>query len=427
MIQPTYALIDCNNFFVSCERLFRPELLRRPVVVLSSNDGCAVSRSQEAKALGVPMGAPHFQWRSFFKEHGVVAFSANFELYGDMSERITNLLASITPKLEVYSVDESFLDLTELSIADYRAWGYVVRQSLLKQVGLPVSIGIAPSKTLAKLASERAKKTPQLGGILRLGEQELATDQYLRATDIQEVWGIGRHLAPRLRAEGVRTAFDLKELKPQRARQLMGVNGERTRSELNGTVCLPLNSRQKPQQMITRGRQFGEDTHEFYVIESAIASLAARAASGLRAGHQLAQQASVSLRTNRHKPGYRTHTETVRFYTPTADTGVITSQLVRLLANNLPPRAEFHRADVFLHDLISENTLQTDLLGTVNLAENSASQRKMRALDAINKQHGKHTIGFAAEHLSQKWQPRKHLASPQYTSSWQDLPEVKLV
>ena len=148
MTSATYALIDCNNFFVSCERLFRPELLRRPVVVLSSNDGCAVSRSQEAKALGIPMGAPHFQWRDFFKAHGVVAFSANFELYGDMSERITNLLASITPKLEVYSVDESFLDLGELEIADYRAWGYLVRQSLLKQVGLPVSIGIAPSKTL---------------------------------------------------------------------------------------------------------------------------------------------------------------------------------------------------------------------------------------------------------------------------------------
>jgi DNA polymerase V len=372
------------------------------------------------------MGAPLFQWRDFFKEHGVITFSANFELYGDMSERITNLLASITPHLEVYSVDESFLDLSELSIVDYRAWGYLVRRSLLKQVGLPVSVGIASSKTLAKLASERAKKVPQLGGILRLHE-ELATNQYLRETDIQEVWGIGRHLAPRLRAEGVRTAFDLKQLRPQRARQLMGITGERTQSELNGTACLPFNGAQKPQQMIMRGRQFGEDTHEFYVIESAIASLSARAASQLRADHQLAKEASISLRTNRHRPGYQTYTETIRFSTPTADTGIITSQLIKLLAENLPPHTDFHRADVLLRDLISEDSLQTDILGTVDLTENSASQRKMRALDAINRQHGKHTIGLAAEHLSQKWQPRKHLASPQYTSNWQELPEVKLV
>jgi DNA polymerase V len=372
------------------------------------------------------MGAPLFQWRDFFKEHGVVTFSANFELYGDMSERITNLLASVTPHLEVYSVDESFLDLSELSITDYRTWGYLVRRSLLEQVGLPVSIGIASSKTLAKLASERAKKTPQLGGILRLNE-ELTTDQYLRETDIQEVWGIGRRLAPRLRAEGVRTALDLKQLRPQRAKQLMGITGERTQSELNGTACLPFNGAQKPQQMIMRGRQFGEDTHEFYVIESAIASLSARAACQLRAGHQLAKEASVSLRTNRHRPGYQTHTETIRFGTPTADTGVITSQLIKLLTENLPPHTDFHRADVLLHDLISEDSLQTDILGTVDLTENSASTRKMQALDAINRQHGKHTIGLAAEHLSQKWQPRKHLASPQYTSNWQDLPEVKLI
>jgi DNA polymerase V len=167
-MKPTYALVDCNNFFVSCERLFRPELEGRPVVVLSSNDGCAVSRSQEAKDLGIPMGAPHFKFRDFFRQHGVVAFSANFELYGDISERITNLLASITPRIEVYSVDESFLDLSELHIADYQAWGRSVRSSILRQVGVPVSIGIADSKTLAKAANDRAKKIADLEGSLDL-------------------------------------------------------------------------------------------------------------------------------------------------------------------------------------------------------------------------------------------------------------------
>ena len=163
-MQTAYALIDCNNFFVSCERLFRPELNDRPVVVLSSNDGCAVSRSQEAKDLGIPMGAPHFKFRELFRREGVVAFSANFELYGDISERITNLLASVTPHIEVYSVDESFLDLSELKLADYQAWGREVRASILKNVGVPVSVGIAPSKTLAKAANDRAKKLPELDG-----------------------------------------------------------------------------------------------------------------------------------------------------------------------------------------------------------------------------------------------------------------------
>src|ERR1700744_520697 len=179
MKQRILALIDCNNFFVSCERLFRPELEGVPVVVLSSNDGCAVSRSQEAKDLGIPMGAPHFKFREFFKQHGVVAFSANFELYGDISERITNLLASITPRIEVYSVDESFLDLSELNITYYQDWGKVVRASILKQVGVPVSIGIAGSKTLAKAANDRAKKIAELGGSLDLTTPGRETDAYL--------------------------------------------------------------------------------------------------------------------------------------------------------------------------------------------------------------------------------------------------------
>lgn len=425
-MKSTYALIDCNNFFVSCERLFRPELERRPVVVLSSNDGCAVSRSQEAKDLGIPMGAPHFKFRELFRREGVVAFSANFELYGDISERITNLLASITPAIEVYSVDESFLDLSELSIDNCQRWGQGVRASILKNVGVPVSVGIAPSKTLAKAANDRAKKLPELGGSLDLTEQGVTADRYLASLPIQDVWGIGWRLAPKLRAEGIYTALDLRQMNVHRAQQLMGIRGRQMITELNGTACLSFQRAHKPQQMIMRGRQFGEDVREFYVVESAIASLAARAAAALRREHQLARHATVTLRTNRHKPGYQRVSQTVRFYTPTADTGTITSQLVRLLADTYNPGLEYHRADVLLHDFVPEDSLQVDLLGTVSAIEDDRSRQKMRVVDAINRQHGKNTMQFAAEHLSQTWQPKRRLISPRYTSAWAELPEVHI-
>lgn len=426
-MKPTYALVDCNNFFVSCERLFRPELAGRPVVVLSSNDGCAVSRSQEAKDLGIPMGAPHFKYRDFFRQHGVVAFSANFELYGDISERITNVLANITPHIEVYSVDESFLDLSELAITDYSAWGRMVRASILQQIGVPVSIGIAGSKTLAKLASDRAKKIPDLQGVLDLSKQGTETDAYLAQMPVRDIWGVGWKLAPMLRAEGIHTALDLRHMRPQRAQQLMGIRGRQMHAELNDTPCSPLQQSHKPQQMIMRGRQFGEDTAALYVIESAIASLGARAAAALRRERQLARRAVVMLSTNRHKPGYQRTTHEVRFYTPTADTGSITSQLVRMLASTHNPRLEYHRADVLLHDFVPEGGLQTDLLGMVDLQANARSHARMQALDGINLRHGKGTIQFAAETLSKAWQPRKQLASPRYTSDWSELPEVRLL
>jgi DNA polymerase V len=425
-VQTVYALIDCNNFFVSCERLFRPELEGRPVVVLSSNDGCAVSRSQEAKDLGIPMGAPHFKFRDFFRQHGVAAFSANFELYGDISERITNTLASITPRIEVYSVDESFLDLSQLAIANYAAWGHMVREHVYQHIGIPVSIGIAPSKTLAKLASDRAKKIPKLGGALDLTEQGPSADHYLAQMPVRDIWGIGWKLAPLLRSQGVHTALDLRQMRPQRAQQLMGIHGRQMQAELNGINCLPLQQSHKPQQMVMRGRQFGEDTSSLDVIESAVACLGARAAAVLRREGQLARRAAVVLSTNRHRPGYQRITEEVRFYTPTADTGIITSQLVRMLTHSYRPGLQYHKADVLLYDLVSEAGLQTDLLGTVNLSDDHRARKRMEVLDRINQSHGKGTLKFAAENLNQLWQPRKRLSSPRYTSSWDELPEVRL-
>jgi DNA polymerase V len=418
------ALIDCDNFFVSCERLFRADLQARPVVVLSSNDGCVVSRSKEAKALGIPMGAPAFQYQQLFKIQGVVQFSANFELYGDISERIIRLLTAITPRIEVYSVDEAFLGLDELDINDWQAWAVAVRARVAKEVGIPVSIGIAETKTLAKIAVEHAKHVSGLEGVLYLSGQLDRRRHYLAATAIQDVWGIGRRLAPRLRAEGVYTALDLARLRPRYAQQLMGVHGRRLVAELSGQCCHQLEQEGTVRQSIMHGRIFGEDTQQFLVIEAAIASLTNKAASRLRAERLLAQTAVVQLTTNRHKPGYQRLNRQLNFQVPTADGGYITAQLVAAVKASFSPSNWYHRVNIMLYDLVSQDGLQFDLFGNTNLEAAQSAFKRLWAVDSINKRYGRQTVHYAAEDLSNSWQPKRLLRSPRYTTNWQELPVV---
>lgn len=427
MAQPIFALIDCNNFFVSCERLFRPDLEGKPVVVLSSNDGCAVSRSNEAKALGIPMAAPAFKYRDIITRHNVAQFSANFELYGDISSRITNLLMSITPHTEVYSVDESFLDLSELNITDYTAWGHEVRRQILQFIGVPVSIGIAPSKTLAKLGADRAKKDPELEGILSLGLGENSDDDFrLSHTPISDIWGVGWRLTPKLKAEGVHSALDFKNFPIKRASQLMGVHGRQMVAELNGTSCLPLQMHHKPQQQIMRGRQFGEDTNKLAVVEAAVASLTAKAAAHLRREQQLAHQAAVIVHTNRHKPGYQQRSQVVRFAVPTADTGHICAALVKALGEIFSGSQFYHKADVILFDLVTDTTLQTDFFDQAARPQVYDKQKsRMAAVDALNTRFGPNHVRYAAQDLSQAWRPRHNQGSPNYTSNWDELPIIR--
>jgi len=426
----TFALIDCNNFFVSCERVFRPDLEGKPVVVLSSNDGCAVARSNEAKALGIPMGAPAFQYRQLFRDHNVVQFSANFELYGNISKRITQVLTQVTPHIEVYSVDESFLDLSELHIKDYAAWGREVRTRILHEIGVPVSIGVASSKTLAKLASEIAKqdKANTYGGVVSFidGPTDFL-DASLAAMPIHEVWGVGRKLAPKLRAEGVSNAFGLKSMRPQYAQKIMGIHGRQMVAELNGVSCLPLERNHKVAQSIMRSRTFGEDTGEAYVLEAAIASLTAGAVYRLRSAGLLARRVGVFANTNRHKPGYRRWSRELKLTTPTNDSGQVISLLVELLQEFYAKSQSYHRLGVFLYDFVPAESLQTDLLGFVDTTAHDKSSARMQALDLINARHGKGHIYYAAEDLSKTWQPKHQIRSPRYASNWAELPTARIV
>lgn len=427
MKQPLFALIDCNNFFVSCERLFRPDLAHRPVIVLSSNDGCAVARSNEAKALGIPMGAPAFKYRDLFQREGVVQFSVNFELYGDISDRISRLLTTITPHIELYSVDESFLDLQELDIANYTTWGRAVRARVLREIGVPTSIGMATSKTLAKLATERVKGLPQLQGALDLITANSAErHNYLQTTVVDDIWGVGRRLAPKLKAESVFTALDLANMNPKRAQQLMGIHGRQMVNELNGMSCLPLEKVSRVRQTVMHGRQFGEDTNDMRVLEAAIAGLTAKAAWRLRSADLLARGACISINTNRLKPGYQQVSRYLTFITPTADTGIITAQLIAALGTMYNAHARYQRANVLLYDLQPAAAIQADLFGDVDLVGSSQSQHRMQALDAINQRYGSQTIRMAAEDLSQAWQPKRRLGSPRYTTRWADLPIAQL-
>jgi DNA polymerase V len=427
MSQPIFALIDCNNFFVSSERIFRPDLEGKSVVVLSSNDGCVVARSNESKKLGIPMGVPAFKMRDLFRDNHVVQFSANFELYGNVSRRITDILTAVTPRIEVYSVDESFLDLSELDIKDYAVWGKTVRERILREIGIPVSIGIAPSKTLAKLGADLAKTDDKYSGVIDLLTCEITEKEaLLAAVPLKDVWGVGWRLAPKLRAEGVNTALSLSHLRPQHAQQLMGIRGRQLVSELQGISCFPLEREKSVRHSLARTRIFGEDTHVFHVLESAIASLTAQAAGRLRGEHLLARRAAFFLTTNRNKPGYRKWAQDVTFTTPTNDTGLIITKLLEAVEDVYNDKQQYHRAGVLLFDFVPVDHLQTDLLGLVNTADHDRSMARMKAVDIINKRFGKNRVHYAAEDLSKAWEPKRKLRSPRYVSHWDELPTATL-
>ncbi len=421
MSQPIFALIDCNNFFVSCLRVFQPQLEGKPVVALSSNDGCVVARSNEARALNIPMGAPAFKWKQFFKDNGVIQMSGNFDLYGDMSRRITSILTTITPHIEIYSVDESFLDLSELLIDDFEQWGSEVRKRILQWTGIPVSIGIAPSKTLAKLGAERAKKIPELNGVLDLITKP--NDAYLQQTPVQDVWGVGRRLGPRLRAESILTALDLKHMNPRLAQQSMGIQGRQVVAELNGSSCWPLELHHKPAKSIAVTRTFGQDTDIFNVIESALTTFASKASYRLRQSKQLTRQLGFFMTTSRHKPGYIAQSASLRLPTPTADTGILIEAAVRLANAHFRRGRLYHRAGIWLYDFVPADSFQLDLLASNNAQQVEA--QRMQAVDSLNATYGRNTIRYASEDIAKDWQPRKEIRTPRYTTRWDELPKIR--
>jgi len=413
------ALVDCNNFYVSCERVFNPKLANRPVVVLSNNDGCAVSRSNEAKALGIKMGAPWFKLKGW---QDLVACSSNYALYADMSNRVMSILAQYSPCQEVYSIDECFLDLTGSPCGDPGQYGQQIREQVRQWTGLPVCVGLASTKTLAKLANRIAKKNPQFGGVCNLNAMTPGeSDHWLGSMGVGEVWGVGSRLTPKLGALGLRSVLDLKAADPAMLRSRFSVLMEKTNRELNGRVCIEMEEISPPKKQIMSSRSFGVPVPDLQSLEESVALYVARAAEKLRRQKSYAGSVQVSIQTSPFNPAvpYYGNSMTVSLPTPTDDTMQITRAALLGLGRIYRAGLRYQKAGVMLSELVPASSVQQDLF-----AGQADGRRKivMGLLDGINRRLGRGTVHSARQGFSQPWRMKQEHKSPGYTTRWDELP-----
>ncbi len=418
---PVFALVDCNNFYASCEKLFDPTLKDKPVVVLSNNDGCVVARSAEVKALGIPMGVPWFKIQQEARRHGIVAFSSNYALYADMSNRVVEILSSFSPNIEVYSIDESFLDFSGFERYGYQDYGQTIRQQIADWLGLAVCVGVGPTKTLAKLANHCAKK--KLAGEQGVCDFTiLAADQLTQLfdqIDVGEVWGVGRKISARLEAMGIRTVRQLRDADAETLRNRFSVVLERTVRELRGVPCLDVEEVVPDKQQIMSSRSFGTLVYELADLEEAVASYVSRAAEKLRAQESLAGAIQVYIRTNVFKPEAPQYQQAVTVPLPeaTADTRVLAGWAIRALRRIYRPGFGYHKAGITLLEIVPRANQQFSLFVPAEV-ESSRNDKLMATLDAINGRYGRGMVRLASEGVAKTWQMRRGNLSPGYTTEW---------
>ncbi|WP_119965921.1 Y-family DNA polymerase [Simplicispira lacusdiani] len=432
-----YALIDGNNFYVSCERVFNPRLRGRPVVVLSNNDGCAIARSNEAKALGIRMGAPWYQIRHLEQEAGLLALSANFALYGDMSDRMMALAAGLGHHQEVYSIDECFVDLSGIR-GDLEDRSRRMRHRLLQWVGLPTCIGIGPTRTLAKLANHIAKAAERKPGsypgshaqICHLGAvAPQARESLLAATAVNDVWGVGWRLAPQLHAAGIHSALDLCRLDPALARRRWSVALEHTVQELRGIACAGLEHEAQARREIACTRSFGGPVTELSDLQEAVTDFTSRAAEKLRRQGSRAGRLMVFIRTSpfRRQEGQYSGSVVVPLRQRTDDSAAMARAVHDGLRAIYRPGFRYARAGVVLFDLAQADGVQHELALEVAPPSERRS-RLMQVIDGVNRRHGRDTLQLAGAGLAgdgRAWAMRQERRSPGYTTQWQDLLEAK--
>ncbi len=421
------ALIDGNNFYVSCERVFQPKLEGKPVVVLSNNDGCVVARSAEVKALGVPMGAPWFQLRDLAKQHGIIAKSSNYTLYGDMSQRMHSVIGQFAPEQEIYSIDESFLDLTGFN-RDLMDYGLQIRQRVRQWVGVPVCVGIGSSKTLAKLANHVAKKIllPSMGdGVCNLNELARSDlDGLLGRLDVGEVWGVGRRILTRLNDLGVHTVKQLKESSPIWIKKEFNVVLARTVAELNGEPCLELEDIAPPKKQIVSSRSFGQPVVTLEDINEAVVSYASRASEKLRKQRSVAGAIQVFVETNRFKPKEPQYNNavTVKLLQPTSNSFKLGEAAIYGMRKIFKYGYAYKKCGVMLMDLMPEDRVPVDLFAQIDLPDTTRSKTLMATLDEINAKMGRGTVRSAGEGLAKPWAMRSDNKSQAFTTDWDNLP-----
>lgn len=416
------ALLDCNNFFVSCERVFRPDLNNKPIVVLSNNDGCVISRSNEAKAAGIPMGAPWFKVNPILESHQATVFSSNFTLYGDLSARVMALVNSFVPDMEIYSIDEAFLNLTLVSAP--LETSVSIRNAILQSLGIPTCIGISKTKVLAKVANHFAKKYPAFKGVCLLEtEQQIAAA--LKLVDIDDLWGIGRRLSMRLKKVGIKTAFDLQQVDPRWMRQHCTVIGERIVQELRGIPCYALKEGSSPKKSIQVSRSFSSNISSYEDLRQNVAAYATRLAVNLRQENLKAKMVMVYIRTNRHRKDLPTHQESflVNLAIEANDDATLIKACTKGLKSIYRPGHAYKKAGVMAFELVSPVRRQYSLFANEEKERGKVDQ-VAKVMDNLNRRFGRGTVHMAACVPKLSWRNKKDKKSPAYTTSWTEIPVV---
>ena len=411
MKKKVFALIDCNAFYVSCERVFNPKLNNKPVVALSNNDGCIIARSKEAKALGIKMGVPLFKVKDIVERENVIVFSSNYTLYADMSRRVMNIISEFAPSIEVYSIDEAFIELTNMNV-DYESYVRQMRKVILQYTGIPVSIGVASTKTLTKVANHIAKDDESLEGVCSLVKHE-NLDQVLEDTNVVDVWGVGRQLSKKLIANGIFNAKLLKNCEDGWVRKMMSVNGLKTVSELREISCLDLEETSATRKSCCTTRSFGKPLENLDDIEQAVTTFARRATERIRGENLTASTVSVFLRTNPFdRNRYYSNSSTTTLSYPTYDTMQIVKTALQLTKIIFRENYKYKKAGVLLSGFYEKGTETKDLFSETRYR----SPKLMSAVDQINERYGSDTIQIATECQIGKWKQKRKNCTQSYTT-----------
>ena len=413
-----YGLIDCNNFYASCERVFNPSLNGKPIVVLSNNDGCVIARSNEAKALGIPMGEPAYKLKDLIESNQVHVFSSNYVLYGDMSHRVMTTIATFVPDMEIYSIDEAFLLFDGFENIDLKEFGEKIVRTTVRNTGIIVSLGIAPTKTLAKVASKFAKKYKAYNGVCVIDSDE-KREKALKLLEIGDVWGIGRRYTKKLQYYSINTAWDFTQRSKSWVRHTMGVTGERTWLELRGTPCIEI-ERPASKKSICTSRSFGEKLTELSAVSEAVANFAASCAEKLRKQHSYAGVIMVFLQTNpfaTNQPQYSNQV-VIPLQVPTSDTTELINQALRGLKSIFREGFRFKKAGVIVSEIVPERPLQGDLFDNRN---RDKFNKVMSVMDELNASYGRQKVKIAAQGFDRKWKLKNEKLSPCYTTNLSDI------
>jgi len=412
------ALVDCNSCYASCEQIFRPDLRDKPVIVLSNNDGCIIARSKEAKKLGVPDLQPFFKLEQQLKKHRVVVFSANFRLYGDISNQVMTTLRDFSPRVEQYSIDEMFLDFSGMDL-DLNEYGTVIKDALWQNVRMPVGVGIAPTKTLSKLANHAAKKIKRSG--VAVLDSPVKWQWLQKRLPIIKIWGVGKRLSKRLNALGIHSAYQLAQADPHYIRKQTSINIERTIRELNGEACIALDEQPAPKKEIFVTRSFGRKTSSKEELLRHISRYAAAAAEKLRSQNSFCSSLYLFAFTSEFKPGFYNSSKVIKLPYPTSNSTIIINHAKQGMSQLYQPGSLFAKCGIGLLDIRDRNFHQYDLFTS---GQQPGTDELMSMIDHVNQRYGRDSMTFGAEGLTGKWTMHQSRLSPSYTSSWLDLPRI---